>query len=98
MPLFVTEDVITATESPADVVENADNLAENQEANTLVPAENFGNLGEDGLVDADVAADVVIDEEEEKGRIYFRVRRGGGPCPLRSVCGANGKESSQISQ
>ncbi|CBJ25803.1 conserved unknown protein [Ectocarpus siliculosus] len=69
VPPFVTEEVITATESPADVVENADNLAENQEANALVPAENFGNLGEDGLVDADVAADVVIDEGEGKRRI-----------------------------
>ncbi|CAM9255649.1 unnamed protein product, partial [Ectocarpus sp. 8 AP-2014] len=69
VPLFVTKDVITATESPADVVENADNLAENEEANALVPAQNFGNLGEDGLVDADVAADVVIDEGKEKGRI-----------------------------
>ncbi|CAM9095540.1 unnamed protein product [Ectocarpus sp. 6 AP-2014] len=69
VPLFVTVDVITATKNPADVVENADDLAENQEANALVPAENFGNLGEDGLVDADVAADVVIDEGEGKGRI-----------------------------
>ncbi|CAM9641494.1 unnamed protein product, partial [Ectocarpus fasciculatus] len=69
VPLFVTEDVVTATESPEDVVENAEELAENQESNALVPAENFGNLDEDGLVDADVAVDVAIDGGEDEGRI-----------------------------
>lgn len=48
-------------------MENAEELAENQEANALVPAENGGLLADEGLVDADVAADVAIEEAEEDG-------------------------------
>ncbi|CAM9848210.1 unnamed protein product, partial [Ectocarpus fasciculatus] len=59
----------SATESPAEIVENAEELAENQEANALVPAENGGLLADEGLVDADVAADVAIDAAEEEGLI-----------------------------
>ncbi|CBJ25809.1 conserved unknown protein [Ectocarpus siliculosus] len=70
VPLPVAESVegdASATETPAEIVENAEELAENQEANALVPAENGGLLADEGLVDADVAADVAIEEAEEDG-------------------------------
>ncbi|CAM9195752.1 unnamed protein product [Ectocarpus sp. 8 AP-2014] len=69
-PLLVAESVAgdaSATQSPAEIVENAEELAENQEANALGPAGHGGLLADQGLVDADVAADVSIEEAEEEG-------------------------------
>ncbi|CAM9455735.1 unnamed protein product [Ectocarpus sp. 8 AP-2014] len=72
VPLPVDESVAgdaSATLSPAEIVANAEELAENQEANALVPAEQGGLLGDEGLVDAEVAAGVAIEEAEEEGLI-----------------------------
>ncbi|CAB1113669.1 unnamed protein product [Ectocarpus sp. CCAP 1310/34] len=72
VPLPVLESVVgdaSATLSPAEIVENAEELAENQEANALVPAENGGLLADQGLVDAEVAAGVAIEKAEEEGLI-----------------------------
>ncbi|CBJ25807.1 conserved unknown protein [Ectocarpus siliculosus] len=67
VPLIVVETDASATLSPAEIVENAEELAENQETNALVAAENGGLLADQGLVDADVAAGVAIDAAEEEG-------------------------------
>ncbi|CAM9326532.1 unnamed protein product, partial [Ectocarpus sp. 8 AP-2014] len=67
VPSIVVETDASATLSPAEIVENAEELAENQETNALVAAENGGLLVDQGLVDADVAAGVAIDAAEEEG-------------------------------
>ncbi|CBJ25804.1 conserved unknown protein [Ectocarpus siliculosus] len=67
IPRVGTKPDASATQSPAEIVANAEELAENQEANALVPAEHSDLLADQGLVDADVAADVAITAAEEEG-------------------------------
>lgn len=58
---------LVVIEDPEDLEENAQETAEANEENALVAADGGdGLLGDQGLVDADIAAEVAIEEAEEE--------------------------------